>query len=186
MKFRWINWTLTLGNTLWLLLFLMSCGPSGGAIHVDLLAGTLNDRPFTEYTLDDITTSFGVPDHQEEEQYLSSSEGTLGPRLDYTKYGVTFWFAPSGTDPARHLVEISIELQSSDRFSVAYTGSLNPAGSATTKQKEILANLEGAGIDIGKAVINDRIVNLTFQDHWVRWFFKPPSGFLYGITIHER
>jgi hypothetical protein len=166
-----------------LLLFLIGCSPSGDAIRVDLLAGTLNGRTFSNYTLDDITTSFGVPDYQEEERYLSFEQETLGARLDYAKYGVTFWFAPSGTDPDCHLVEISLQLESSDCFPITYAGGLNPAGTAITKQKEIIASLKRAGVDINKAVINERIVNLTFQNHWVRWFFKPPSGFLYGITM---
>jgi hypothetical protein len=108
-------------------------------ISVDLRGGLFGGKPVPEWTLAQVTDSFGRPNAVADEV-----EGILGPQLHYHVRGLSFWFRPKGEDPEQHLWILTIYLARSwdnvnSAWYDAFNGRLAPAVDANWKQSRLLS-----------------------------------------------
>ena len=109
---------------------------------VELRAGTLNGRPVTEWTMEELTDAFGRPS-----AVASGVAGITGAQLHYHSRGMSFWLSPKEKDPAQHLWMLTIYLsrdwdESNSAWFDAFRGQLTPAVDANWKQSRILSEFE--------------------------------------------
>jgi len=139
--------------TLFVLAALLGSTTSAAAqtsIHIDLLSGKINGKPFYEYTLDGITDLLGRPNSVEHEGIRDWSDslklyepGTLA----YTDLGLYISLSHSAFDADRHVESIEIFLSQNRRDDLLFEqfdGTLAPPITGAWKLKKILQTIPGA------------------------------------------
>ena len=170
-------------------------------LSVELRAGTLNGRPFAEWTLNELTNVFGRPT-----AVTSGVGGITGPQLHYHSRGVSFWVQPSEKDSAQRLWLLTLYLSRSwDRSNSAwydsFRGALLPAVDANWKQSQVLEEFaplspviktvedsrreqKAAGLtSLGIRSAETDFVNFTFGKHQVTFAIEPNTKFAERIVL---
>jgi hypothetical protein len=84
--------------------WMVAAQPQTAMPSIDLLAGTLNGRPLSDWNVDRVTDAIGRP------SAVSRGIGRVGPRMSYHEAGLEFWFNAASEDPRAALRSVVIFL----------------------------------------------------------------------------
>jgi len=128
---------------------------------IDLRSGLLNGRPTTDWTLEQVTDSFGRPS-----AVSNGVADIIGPQLHYHARGLSFWFIPKAKDPDQHLWILTTYLarEWDGTHSASYevfAGDVLPAVDANWKQTRLLSEFAGFKPEVKTAEDSKRALQAT-------------------------
>ena len=150
---------------------LQSQSGTAPAISIDLRSGLLNGRPVLDWTLEQVTDSFGRPNA------ISDGIGDIvGPQLHYHTRGLTFWFTSKAKDPTQHVWILTVYLardfdEPHSAWYEPFSGDLVPAVDANWKTPRLVTEFAAFKPEI-KTVEDSR---REFKTAGNLSAFKPPS-----------
>jgi hypothetical protein len=151
---------------------------------IDLYKGTLNKRPFYEFTVDDVTDMFGRPSRTQEKEQIAT--------VSYHDLGMMFMFRPSEKSPAKNQKCIGLYISMSKQedtlqenpvriseFFMPYKGSISKNIDDNWKMKRVKDEFKGA------VVLNERDAGFTLdlKTHIINFMFEPVNKFLEIIVL---
>jgi hypothetical protein len=171
------------------------------AINIDVIRGTLNDKPLDSLTIDTVTDLFGRPTASDRFPEL------VGAQIYYHTLGLKFWFKTSKTESEKRLLLLDIHVSktwdsSRSQFFLPFQGTLNPPATANWKSEQIMNELapykptetlpdqyerevlkRQRQVGISGGVVAMHVVTLELGNLKANFFHEAATRFLERITV---
>lgn len=170
-------------------------------VGIDVLTGTIDGRPLSAFTIDQLTDLLGRPTAVQR-----GVGGITGPQVHYHDAGLSFWFEPPSKGERITTVTIYLSKswdKGSQKHYQQFAGELTPAIDGNWKQEKIMQLLAehspevksgeqrrreavAAGIRFSPGLDFQDVVRLRRSGHETNFLFDATTKFLERISLGFR
>jgi hypothetical protein len=152
---------------------------------IDLLAGTINGRPLSDWNVDAVTDAFGRP------SAVNSGMRVIGPRIHYHEAGLEFWFNAASEDSRARLGSVVIFLSRSwdsefKLYHQQFRGQLAPAVNGNWKEDRLMREFAEYNPVVTETGKFGEFVRIKRDRHEIGFRLDSTTKFLEHVTLSAR
>jgi hypothetical protein len=162
-------------------------------VTLDLVAGTLNGRVFSDYTVDTVTDLLGRPSWARAARIIEDleSEYAFGPEVKYHDLGLHLRFQHPNYDPESHCYLVAIYMakewdSEAARNFKPFTGTVVQGVSGDWRAKKVIEEILGPETGPGEHKISQEMYGnhlLELKDHSVQFTYERATRFLESVRL---